>query len=60
MLQITLAKDLNKLPGIFSVRKVVYSAIREASEKWTRPIHDWKAAMNRPIIESAERVTDYL
>ena len=43
-----------------SARKVVYLAIREASERWTKPIHDWKAAMNRFIIEFAERVTDHL
>src|SRR5437868_15494368 len=26
--------------------KIVYMAIREASRKWTMPIHNWKQALN--------------
>ncbi len=29
-----------------SVRKVLYLAIRKASERWTRPVQDWPAALN--------------
>jgi putative transposase len=29
-----------------AVRKVLYLAITKASEKWKRPIRDWKAALN--------------
>ncbi len=30
-----------------SVMKVIYLAMEKASEKWTMPIRNWKAAMNR-------------
>ena len=56
-------KTINRrklFPPDDSARKVIYLAIREASERWTRPVHDWKAAMNRFIIEFAERVTNHL
>ena len=33
-------------PNDDSVRKVIYLAIRKASEKWTMPIRDWVAALN--------------
>ena len=42
-----------------SVRKVVYLAIMAASKKWTMPIQNWKAAMNRFSIMFVERVTRY-
>ncbi|GAA5005954.1 hypothetical protein GCM10023206_11130 [Acinetobacter puyangensis] len=42
-----------------SVRKVVYLAIMAASKKWTMPIQNWKAAMNRFSIMFEERVTKY-
>jgi len=42
-----------------SVKKVVYLAIMAASKKWTMPIQNWKAAMNRFSIIFEERVTQY-
>lgn len=42
-----------------SVKKVVYLAIIAASKKWTMPIQNWKAAMNRFSIMFEERVTKY-
>lgn len=30
---------------------VVYLAIDQASRKWTIPVHNWKSALNRFIIE---------
>ena len=33
-----------------SARKVIYLAIQEASKKWSMPIRDWKAALNRFMI----------
>ena len=42
-----------------SVKKVVYLAIMAASKKWTMPIQNWKAAMNRFSIMFEERVTKY-
>jgi putative transposase len=31
--------------------KVIYLAIHNISKKWTMPIRDWKAALNRFAIE---------
>ena len=36
--------------------KVVYLAMLQASKKWTMPLKDWKAALNRFSIELADRV----
>lgn len=43
-----------------SVKKVVYLAIISASQKWTMPIHNWKAAMSRFIILFEDRMADYM
>ena len=42
-----------------SAFKVVYLAIQQASKKWTMPIRDWKAAMNRFMIEFNDRLKNY-
>ena len=31
--------------------KLVYLAVKKASEKWTKPLKNWKPAMNRFAIE---------
>jgi putative transposase len=33
-----------------------YLALRNISKKWTMPIRDWKAALNRFTIEFDERM----
>ena len=38
-------------PSDQSAMKIVFLAISKASEKWTRPIRNWKPAMNRFLIE---------
>ncbi len=43
-----------------SALKVVYLAIQSASQRWTRPIMNWKAALNRFTIEFEDRVTCHL
>lgn len=43
-----------------SARKVVYLAIMDASKKWTMPIRNWKAALNRFMIEFEDRISDYV
>lgn len=43
-----------------SALKVVYLAIQAASQRWTRPIQNWKAALNRFTVEFGDRVTDHL
>ena len=43
-------------PNDQSALKVVYLAIQKASEKWTMSLHDWRAAMNRFVIEFEDRL----
>jgi transposase-like protein len=47
-------------PNDDSAMKVVYLAIQNAAKKWTMPIHNWKGALNRFMIEFGERVSDHL
>jgi len=47
-------------PSDDSAKKVVYLAIQQASKKWTMPIRNWRAAMNRFMIEFEDRLTDYI
>lgn len=44
-------------PSDNSVMKVVYLAMEKASAKWTMPIRNWKAAMNRFEIMFSDRFT---
>lgn len=43
-----------------SAKKVIYLAVQQASKKWTMPIRNWKAALNRFMIEFDERLTPYI
>lgn len=52
-------KKRKLFPTDDSAMKVIYLAIREASKKWTMPIHNWKLAMNRFMIEFEDRLADY-
>jgi putative transposase len=58
-LNYTLRKRL-KTRGVFpndeSIVKVLYLALHNVAQKWTRPIRDWKAAMNQFVILFGERV----
>lgn len=49
-------KNRKIFPGDTSVFKMVYLAIMNASQKWTMPLREWKPALNRFMIEYAERV----
>ena len=53
-------KKRKLFPTDDSAKKVVYLAIQEASRKWTMPIRNWKAALNRFMIEFEDRLTDYV
>lgn len=53
-------KKRKLFPNDDSARKVVYLAIQDASKKWTMPIRNWKAALNRFIIEFEDRLVDYI
>jgi transposase-like protein len=43
-------------PNEESALKIVFMAIREASRKWTMPIHHWKAALNHFAILFEDRL----
>lgn len=47
-------------PSDESAIKVVYLAVQDAAKKWTMPIRNWKAAMNRFMIEFDDRIGDHL
>ncbi len=53
-------KKRKVFPTDDSAKKVVYLAIRQASEKWTMPIRNWKAALNRFMIMFEDRLNDYI
>jgi putative transposase len=58
-LNYTLRKRL-KTRGVFpndeSIVKILYLALQHVAKKWTRPIRDWKAALNQFVILFGERV----
>lgn len=43
-----------------SAMKIVYLAVQQASKKWTMSIRNWKAALNRFMIEFEDRLIDYV
>ncbi len=49
-------KNKRVFPSDNSVFKVLFLAIENISKKWTMPIHNWKAAMNRFTIECEGRI----
>jgi len=53
-------KKRKVFPTDDSVRKVIYLAIGDASEKWSMPIQNWRLAMGRFIIEFGDRLSDHL
>ena len=53
-------KKRKLFPTDDSAKKVIYLAIRDASKRWTMPIHNWKPALNRFMIEFEDRLVDYI
>lgn len=53
-------KTRKLFPNDDSAMKVVYLAIQAASKKWTMPIQNWKAAMNRFMIEFEEQLAPHI
>jgi len=51
-------KNRKVFPTDNSAMKVVYLAIESASKKWSMPIHNWKAALNRFMIEFPDRMPE--
>jgi putative transposase len=48
-------KNRKIFPSDQSALKVVYLAIKQASQRWTMSLHDWRSAMNRFAIEFDDR-----
>lgn len=53
-------KNRKVFPTDQSATKVIYLAIQAASKKWTMPIHHWKNALNRFMIEFPDRMPEQL
>ena len=51
-------KNRKVFPTDQSAIKVIYLAIQAASQKWTMPIHHWKNALNRFMIEFPDRMPE--
>ena len=52
-------KKRKLFPTDDSARKVVFLAIQQAASKWTMPIRNWKAALNRFMIEFEDRMSNF-
>ncbi len=53
-------KKRKVFPTDDAAKKVIYLAVRQASEKWTMPIRNWKEALNRFTILFEDRLKDYI
>lgn len=51
-----LTKNRGSFPSDEALTKLLYLALRNISQKWTTPICDWKAALNRFAIQFWERL----
>ena len=49
-------KNRGSFPSDEALLKLFYLALRNISKKWTMPIRDWKAALNRFTIQFEERM----
>jgi len=49
-------KHRGAFPNDEALLKLLYLALRNISKKWTMPIRDWKAALNRFTIQLEERL----
>ena len=51
-------KNRKIYPNEASALKLIYMAIREASKRWTRPIHHWKQALNHFAVMYEGRIPE--
>ena len=51
-----LSKNRGSFPSDEALTKLFYLALRNISQKWSMPIRDWKAALNRFTIEFGDRI----
>ncbi len=52
-----ITKNRGSFPSDEALLKLFYLALRNIAQKWTMPIRDWKAALNRFTIQFEERMT---
>lgn len=53
-----ITKTRGSFPSDEAVLKLFYLALNNISKKWTMPIRDWKAALNRFTIQFGDRMTN--
>ena len=53
-----ITKNRGSFPSDEALLKLFYLALRNICQKWTMPIRDWKAALNRFTIQFEERMTN--
>ncbi|MEW6131387.1 MAG: transposase, partial [Acidobacteriota bacterium] len=51
-------KNRGSFPTDEAALKLIYLALQNISERWTMPVKDWRAALNRFAIEFADRLPD--
>ena len=51
-----ITKNRGSFPSDEALSKLFYLALMNISKKWTMPLHDWKAALNRFSIQLEERM----
>jgi putative transposase len=51
-----ITKNRGSFPSEEALTKLFYLALRNISERWNRPIRDWKAALNRFSIQFEDRL----
>lgn len=54
-----ITKNRGSFPSDDALIKLFYLALRNISKKWTMPLRDWKAALNRFTIQYAERLPQH-
>lgn len=54
-----ITKNRGSFPSDAALRKLFYLAIRNISKRWTMPIRDWKAALNRFTIQFGDRLRQH-
>ena len=54
-----ITKNRGSFPSDEALLKLFYLALKNISKKWTMPIRDWKAALNRFTIQFEERVKQH-
>jgi len=52
-------KNRGSFPSDEALSKLFYLALMNISKKWTMPLHDWKAALNRFSIQFDERMPSH-